>query len=112
MSFQVAGIEPTHWSDASPVRTIFKEAFARAGLPYFPPHSFRPTLGHLMQAVCRTPEQLRAWSQNLGHENIATTLTSYGEIDPHHQGEVIAGVSLEAKKPDSEVLTKIRELLN
>jgi site-specific recombinase XerD len=46
-SFQVAGIEPTHWCDASPVRTIFEQAFARAGLPYFSPHSFRHTLGHL-----------------------------------------------------------------
>jgi hypothetical protein len=25
----------------------------------------------------------------MGHENIATTLTSYGAIDPHRQGEVI-----------------------
>jgi integrase len=112
MSFQVTGIEPIHWSDASPVRTIFMEAFARAELPYFPPHSFRHTLGHLMQTACRTPEQIKAWSQNLGHENIATTLTSYGTIDPHRQGDVIAGISLEAKEPDSEVLTKIRELLN
>ena len=112
MSFQVTGIEPIHWSDASPVRTIFMEVFARAELPYFPPHSFRHTLGHLMQTACRTPEQIKAWSQNLGHENIATTLTSYGTIDPHRQGDVIAGISLEAKEPDSEVLTKIRELLN
>ncbi len=110
--FCATGIEPTHWSDASPVRMIFRQAFVRAGLPYFPFHSFRHTLGHLMQTVCRTPEQLKAWSQNLGHENIATTLTSYGTIDPHRQGDVIAGISLEPKEPDSEVLTKIRELLN
>jgi integrase len=36
-SFRAAGIEPVHWSDASAVRAIFKEAFPRAGLPYFPP---------------------------------------------------------------------------
>jgi integrase len=111
MSFQAAGIEATHWSDASPVRTIFKEAFARAGLPYFPPHSFRHTLGHLMQTACRTPEQIKAWSQNLGHENVATTLTSYGTIDPHRQGDVIAGISLEAREPDDDLLAKIRALV-
>jgi integrase len=93
MSFQVAGIEPAHWSDASPVRTIFKEAFTRAGIPYFPPHSFRHTLGHLMQAACRTPEQMRAWSKNLGHENISTTLTSYGKIDPNSGCAMIHRVS-------------------
>ena len=72
------------WRDASQVRAIFRQAFELAGLPYFPRHSFRRhTLGHLMQKTCRTPEQIKAWSQNLGHENIATTLTSYGKIDPH-----------------------------
>ena len=111
MSFRVAGMEPTHWSDASPVRTIFKEAFARAELPYFPPHSFRHTLGHLMHTVCRTSEQIKAWSQNLGHENTATTLTSYGTIDPHRQGDVIAGISLEASEPNNDLLAKIRALV-
>jgi integrase len=92
-AFATAGIERDHWSDASPVRGIFRKAFEGAGLPYFPPHSFRHTLGHLAQTWCRTPEELKAWSQNLGHENIATTLTSYGRIDPHRQGDVMARIS-------------------
>src|ERR1700683_3215344 len=74
-SFRAIGIEGDHWSDASPVRGIFREAFAGAGLPYFPPHSLRHTLGHLMHTVCRTPREIKAWSQNLGHENVATTMT-------------------------------------
>lgn len=111
MSFQVNGIEPSHWRDASPIRTIFRNAFARAGLSYFPPHTFRHTLGHLMQAVCRTPEQIKAWSQNLGHENIATTLTSYGAIDPHRQGDVIARISLTPSEHDNELVAKIRALV-
>jgi len=110
-SFRAAGIEAAHWSDASPVRAIFRRAFVDAGLPYFPPHSFRHTLGHLMQTVCRTPQQIKAWSQNLGHENVATTLTSYGTIDPRQQGEIIAGISLEEAQPDGAVLAKIRALV-
>jgi integrase len=110
-SFRAAGIEPAHWSDASPVRAIFREAFVRAGLPYFPPHSLRHTLGHLMQTMCRTPEQIRAWSQNLGHENIATTLTSYGRIDPHRQGAIIGAISLEGTPADAELLARIRALV-
>jgi integrase len=110
-SFQAAGIDPSFWSEASPVRAIFKEAFARAGLPHFPPHALRHTLGHLMQTSCRTAQQIKAWSQNLGHENVATTLTSYGTIDPHHQGEVIAAISLTAPNDDSELKAKLRALL-
>ena len=64
-----------------------------------------------MQTACRTPEQIKAWSQNLGHENIATTLTSYGKIDPHRQGDVIGGISLEADMPDADLLAKIRALV-
>jgi len=110
-SFRATGIEAAHWSDASPVRAIFRRAFANAGLPNFPPHSFRHTLGHLMQTVCRTPQQIKAWSQNLGHENVATTLTSYGTIDPHQQGEVIGAISLSPTEQDSDLLAKIRAIV-
>jgi hypothetical protein len=30
--------------------------FARAGLPYCNPHSFRKTLAQLGQKICRTPK--------------------------------------------------------
>jgi integrase len=111
-SFQSSGIEAAHWKDASPVRTIARQAFEGAGLPYFPPHSFRHTLGHLMQSVCRSPRQIKAWSQNLGHENIATTLTSYGALDPYQQGEVIGAISLEPEPEDIKLLAKIRALVS
>jgi len=111
-SFRVVGIETAYWTDASPVRSIFRQAFGAAGLPYFPPHSLRHTLGHLMQTVCRTPQQIKAWSQNLGHENVATTMTSYGTIDPHRQGEVIGGISLAPSEEDADVIAKIRRLVS
>jgi integrase len=110
-SFCVTGIEKTHWSDASPVRAIFRQAFEGAGLPYFPPHSLRHTLGHLAQTACRTPRELKAWSQNLGHGNVATTLTSYGTIDPHQQGELIGAISLNPAAHDGNLLRKIRALV-
>jgi hypothetical protein len=61
----------------------------RAGLPYFNPHSFRNTLVQLGQEVCKTPEQFKAWSQNLGHEKVLTTFLSYGEVARQRQGEII-----------------------
>jgi integrase len=110
-SFRAAGIEAIHWRDASPVRAIFQHAFAKAGVRYFSPHCLRHTLGHLMQSACRTPRQMKAWSQNLGHENIATTLTSYGTIDPYQQGEVIAAISLDPEAQGADLLAKIRALV-
>jgi integrase len=58
-----------------------------AGLPYFNPHSFRKTLALLGGELCETPEQYKAWSQNLGHEHVLTTFTSYGNVDSHRQAK-------------------------
>src|SRR5262245_56917814 len=41
LRFQAVGLDRKHWANASPIRTIFEEAFTAAGLPYFNPHSFR-----------------------------------------------------------------------
>lgn len=74
-------------------KVVFREAFAAVDLPYFNPHSFRNTLVRLGQERCGTPEQFKAWSQNLGHENVMTTLTSYGEVACQRQGEIIRGLA-------------------
>lgn len=87
--FESAGLTRDHWSNATPIRTIFREAFVRAGLPYFNPHSFRNTLVQLGQEVCKSPEQFKAWSQNLGHEKVLTTFLSYGAVECRRQGEII-----------------------
>ncbi len=86
---EAAGLAREHWSTTSPIRAIFRAAFDHAGLPYFKPHSFRNTLVQLGQEVCKTPEQFKAWSQNLGHEKVLTTFLSYGEVACQRQGEII-----------------------
>jgi hypothetical protein len=60
-----------------------------AGLPYFNPHSFRNTLVRLGQDICKTPEEFKAWSQNLGHDGVLTTFLSYGEVGLDRQREII-----------------------
>ena len=115
--FAAEGLKREHWSNASPIRTIFREAFIGAGLPYFNPHSFRNTLVHLGEKVCKTPEQFKAWSQNLGHEKVLTTFLCYGEIECHRQGEIIRNlvrpqktVSSDADEIAEAVCKKLRGL--
>ena len=91
--FEAVGLARAHWSSAARIRTIFRDAFASAGLPYFNPHSFRNTLVRLGQAVCQTPEEFKAWSQNLGHDKVLTTFLSYGEVAGRRQGEIIRGLA-------------------
>ena len=87
--FEVVGLKREHWSNTEPIRKIFREAFSKAGLPYFNPHSFRKTLVHLGMTVCQTPEEFKVWSQNLGHDDVLTTFHSYGTVSNQRQREII-----------------------
>jgi integrase/recombinase XerD len=87
-SFKAEGLMREHWSTASLIRTIFKNAFEAADLPYYIPHSFRKTLVTLGQKICKSPEEFKAWSQNLGYDEVMTTLYSYGQVEEDRQSEI------------------------
>lgn len=91
--FQAAGLARAHWTDATPIRAVFRQAFEAAGLTYFNPHSFRNTLVRMGQTACRTPEEFKAWSQNLGHEKVMTTFLNYGQVEGVRQGEIMRALA-------------------
>ena len=64
-------------------------AFAAVGLPEYTPHSFRKTLAMLGDKLCETMEQRKAWSQNLGHEHLATTVSAYMPVSRERQAELL-----------------------
>lgn len=87
--FAAVGLKRAGWANADPIRKIFRRAFEAAGQPYFNPHSFRKTLARLGERLCRTPEEFKAWSQNLGHEQPSTTFLNYGQVESYRQGEIM-----------------------
>jgi integrase len=107
--FVAAGLARKHWSNAGAIRAIFKEAFEHLGLPGFNPHSFRHALAILGERTCKTPEHFKAWSQNLGHEQVLTTFVSYGEVAPHRQAEIIRALSMPSDQ-DNKVNALMRKL--
>jgi len=56
----------------------------------------------------QTPEDFKAWSQNLGHEKVVTTFYSYGEVSSRRQGEIIQNLASprEAAQPNVRELAK------
>ncbi len=108
--FEVSGLDRKHWSSAGPIRKIFKDAFAGAGLPYFNPHSFRKTLAQLGEKLCHTPEQFKAWSQNLGHEKVLTTFSSYGEVAAERQRDIIRELA-QPMDPDPQFQEILKQLM-
>ena len=112
--FEAQGLSRTGWATTTPIRDIYKRAFEAADLPYFNPHSFRDMLVRHAMALDLTPEQMKAWSQNLGHTDVLTTFTSYGTVPPHRQGELIrsAGTPANADRISSDVLQLARLVLS
>jgi integrase/recombinase XerD len=107
--FAAVGLRRSAWSNADPIRKLFRQAFETAGLPYFNPHSFRKTLTRLGEQVCLTPEEFKSWSQNLGHEQVLTTFSSYGSVPLHRQGEIILSLGVRGLDDRSEDLAGLLE---
>jgi integrase len=112
-SFEVRGLTREHWANATPVREVFKRAFWAVGLPYFQPHSVRHTIMQLAYKLKLDTERLKAWSQNMGHENVLTTLGSYGSISLERQEELLAGISKrKAEEGRDGDIAAVRRLLS
>lgn len=99
--FQPQGLARHGWASSGPIRDVFRKAFEGAGLPYFNPHSFRDMLVRHAMSLDLTPEEMKAWSQNLGHSDVLTTFTSYGAVPAHRQAELIRAAG---RKPASDPL--------
>lgn len=113
LSYVSTEVEKRSWSGTGAIRQIIADRSAKAGLPYFKPHAFRQAASHLSLDACRSPEEIRAVSQNLGHENIGTTIMNYGKLDQFRVAEIIKNMDFSAKRDDgiSEVEMKALENL-
>jgi integrase len=102
--FEALGICREPWASPSSAAQIFKRAFVDAGLPPFSPHRVRDTLAELAKDHCRTPEDYKAWSQNMGHEDVLTTFRSYGSVATGRQIDLMAKFRAQDSIEDNDVL--------
>lgn len=91
--FAVTGLSRDIYQGTTQLRDVIRNAFVNAGLPHFHPHGFRKTLVGLANEVCKTPEEFKAWSQNLGHDSVVTTVSAYMAVSPSRQRDLIRGDS-------------------
>jgi integrase len=111
LSFEPATeVEPEFWKSTGMMREIFKKRSKDAGLLYYPPHTFRHLAVDQALKHCRTGEQIKAISQNFGHEHIATTLCSYANYDPARLSEILKKLDF-SEKPSESLEDKIDMLL-
>ena len=108
--FVAIGLNGLLLSGTGAIRTIYKDAFTRADLPYYNPHCFRHALARLGEQICPTIEAFKAWSQNIGHEKMLTTLTSYGTVPTDKQAQLIKGLGdKKADNDDAQLAAMIAE---
>lgn len=86
--FAATGIAREPWSSPSAAVKIYKKAFSDAGFPPFSPHLVRDMIMELANEYCRTPEDFKAWSQNIGHEDVLMLFRSYGSVATGRQMEL------------------------
>jgi integrase len=113
-AYAAKGVSRQFWAGAGPMRVIFRERAKQIGLPYFYPHSFRHFVTNMVERYISTPEQMKALSQNLGHENVATTFRAYGTIERQRVGEIVRNIDFGrpvAEKQVSETAKAVLELL-
>lgn len=81
----VLTIARKRWKTSQNASRLIKQAFAKNGLPDYPPHSIRHTLAAYGERLCENPAQWKAWSLNLGHTHTSTTFNAYASMDVDSQ---------------------------
>jgi integrase len=88
-AFQVIGLSREIYKNANTIRAVIKDAFTRADLPPFTPHAFRKTLVKWADTAYPSREAFKAFSQNIGHSSVITTVSAYCPVSLERQAELI-----------------------
>ncbi|NRB05754.1 MAG: site-specific integrase [Rhodobacteraceae bacterium] len=87
--FKITGLKREIYKNANALRKAIREAFTRADLPPFTPHAFRKTLVKWADTHYPTREAFKAFSQNIGHSSVVTSISAYCPVSIERQAELI-----------------------
>ncbi|MCP4582423.1 MAG: site-specific integrase [candidate division Zixibacteria bacterium] len=111
LTFTSLKVEPHFWKSAGRIREILKKRSSTAGLDYYQPHSFRHAAIHIAMKNCRNAEQMKAISQNFGHQFVGTTLLTYGNLDEYQVKEVISTMSFNPSEENQNQKDEINKAI-
>lgn len=105
-------VEPAFWQSVTSMRDIFKQRFKEADIEYFSPHCFRHSAVNIAISKCRNGHEIKAVSQNFGHEDVGTTMTTYGSLNNSQVSNIISGMDfLNSNNNDSDLILRFQEFL-
>lgn len=91
-NFAVLGLSRDNYTNGTKINSVIRDAFQVVQMQEYTAHSFRKTLTHYGNECCENLEQMKAWSMNLGHENLGTTISAYMPVSRQRQGELLKGL--------------------
>ena len=90
------------WQTDSAVRRAFRNGCKSAAIQYFNPHSARHYLKSIRDEYCRTAEERKAWSHNMGHENEQVTEDNYAKMIDSRRDEIFSTLSAGSRETEAE----------
>ena len=103
------GIELEFLTTAAPVRQVLRKAAAATGIPYFKPHAVRSTVAKLCDEWASSLKDMKALSQNLGHEQVSTTSKYYGDVEPDMKEELFRKMRDKQRNPAASDIAELVE---
>ena len=97
LTFVATGVDRGFWKGTGSIRSILQRRSEKAGLAYHHPHTFRHAAVSLAMKQCKNAEEIKAVSQNFGHEHVGTTMMTYGTLDQFRVVDVIGGIDFSGK---------------
>lgn len=83
------GLSRKPYASSTKLYSVVKTAFSNVQMHGYTPHNFRRTHGALASQFCDTPEKIKAWSMNFGHEDVMTTISAYVPVSMERQIELL-----------------------
>ncbi len=110
--YNTGEVEPIFWKSTSSVRKIFQKRFEQAGVKYYHPHTLRHLVIKEISKLPLTEEEKKAISQNLGHESIGTTFSSYGygKVTEDRQIDLVRSLNFDGKQVETKLSMTQEEL--
>lgn len=102
-------IELEFLTTAAPVRQVLRTAAAAAGVPYFKPHAIRATVSKLCDEWAVSLRDMKALSQNLGHEQMSTTSKYYGDVEPDVKRELFQKMREKQRNPGARDIGELAQ---
>ena len=105
-------IAPHFWETTNSIRKIFRERAENANLQYYPPNAFRHSAIYYAFKYAKNGEEIKAISQNFGHEDIITTLSVYANLSPENLIKTLSNIDYTDKTEVSneDIMKRVNEL--